>query len=242
MEPSSIPEPTRRSRLHVGGKLSFRGRSGGPAVPEDGELEGWLVFGGDDPPPLSTLVPAGFDRVEIEIGPGKGAYLVAAAAAHPDTFILGIEAAPTYARIAAARLKTQGSRNGAVLVDNGKLYLEDRVADAALDRLHVYYPDPWPKRRHRGRRFFAPDVIEVLTRVLADDGDLLVATDNAAYAGQICRVLGSCPLLQRDEAEEQRLLEQGPGHGFSPTNFERKYEQEGRILRRYAFRRVSDHE
>ena len=52
----------------------------------------------------------------------------------------------------------------------------------------------------------------------------------------------SCPLLERDEAEEQHLLEMDPGHGFSPTSFERKYEQEGRTLRRYAYRRVPEHE
>lgn len=225
-------------RMHVGGKLSFRGRPGWNPTPEDEELADWLCFGGEDPPSLEELVPEGCESVEIEIGPGKGAFLLAATASRPDTFLLGIEAAPAYARVAATRLRDGGRRNGRVLVDNGKLFLTDRVADAALDRLHVYFPDPWPKRRHRRRRFFTPDVPGVLARVLADDGDLLVATDNAAYAGQICRVMGASPAFARDEDEERRLVEQGDGHAFTPTNFERKYLEQRRILRRYCFRRL----
>jgi tRNA (guanine-N7-)-methyltransferase len=109
-----------------------------------------------------------------------------------------------------------------------------------VDRIHVYFPDPWPKRRHRGRRFFTEDFVPTLERVLKPGGWLLVATDNAAYAGEICRVLGAAPNLRRVEAEEKRLLEMGPGHGFTPTNFERKYEEEGRVLRRYAWRRSDE--
>lgn len=237
--PDSAPH---NGRMTKGGKLSFRGRSGSGPIPDDDEVEGFLIVGGEAPPRLEEIVPSGFDQVEIEVGCGKGAYLVAATEARPDTFLLAIEASPAYARIAAARLKASGRTNGIVLVDNAKLFLDDRVGDAALDRLHVYYPDPWPKRRHRRRRFFTEDMLDVMARVIADDGYLLVATDNAAYAGQICRVLGDAPDLAFDAQETARLQEQGPGHGFSPTNFERKYLVEGRVLRRYAFRRVPEEE
>lgn len=216
----------------MGGKLSFRRRV---RQAEDGD--DLVVIGGEDPPPLERLVPEGYGRVEVEIGPGKGAFLAAASEARPDTFFVGIEAAPAYAAHAAARLRSLERDNALLLVDNGKLYLQDRVPEAAIDRLHVYYSDPWPKRRHRGRRFFTEDVCETLARVLDDGGWLLVATDNAAYAGQICRVLGACADFARDEDEERRLIDGPPGHGFSPTSFERKYVEEGRVLRRYAWRR-----
>jgi tRNA (guanine-N7-)-methyltransferase len=221
-------------RMHHGGKLSFRGRAQDrPDDPGD-----CLVVGGQDPPALADIVAKGFDEVEIEIGPGKGAFLLAATAAKPDTFWLGIEAAMAYASLAAAKLRLSGRRNGRFLVDNGKLYLEDRVPAAAIAAVHVYFPDPWPKRRHRGRRFFTDDVPPILARVLRDDGYCYVATDNPAYAGQIVRVLGSSPEFVRDVAEEHRVAALGEGHAFTPTNFERKYIEQDRVIRRYAFRRV----
>ena len=67
---------------------------------------------------------------------------------------------------------------------------------------------------------------------------MLAATDNPAYAGQICLVLGAHPGLLRDEAEEERLRNLPPGNGFSPTNFEKKYREQFRIIRQYAYRRV----
>lgn len=234
--PSSHQEPAKRPhnpRMSQGGKLAFRGR-----VQDQADDPGdRLIVGGDNPPTLSELVPEGFADVEIEIGPGKGAFVVAATEAKPETFLLGIEAAAGYASLAATRLHESGRKNGLFLIDNGKLFLEDRVAAQALAAVHVYFPDPWPKRRHRGRRFFTEDVRAVLARVLRDDGYCLVATDNAAYAGQIARVMGNASLFERDEYEEQRLVDLGPGHAFSPTNFERKYIEQGRVIRRYAFRR-----
>ncbi|MEY4675297.1 MAG: tRNA ((46)-N7)-methyltransferase TrmB [Planctomycetota bacterium] len=222
-------------RMHQGGKLAFRQR----VNPTEVDPGAFVVHGGANPPALRALVPAGFADVEIEVGSGKGAFLVAATEARPRVFHLGIEAAPAYAEFAADRLKKSGRTNGLLLVDNGKLFLQDRVEPGELAALHVYFPDPWPKRRHKGRRFFTDEVPATVARALRADGWLYVATDNAAYAGQVCRVVGSSPWFERDEAEEQRLQQLGPGHAFSPTNFERKYIEEGRVIRRYAFRKVA---
>jgi tRNA (guanine-N7-)-methyltransferase len=220
-------------RMHRGGKLSFRRRVERPTS----DAGSFLVHGGANPPGLRDLVPSGHARVEIEIGSGKGAFLLAATEARPDAFLLGIEAAAAYAEYAAIRLKQSGRANGRILVDNGKLFLQDRVPEGALDAIHVYYPDPWPKRRHQGRRFFTPDVPAILAAALAPGGFCFVATDNAAYAGQIARVMGSAPEFCCDEAEAERRLALGQGHAFTPTNFERKYAEAGRTLRRYAFRK-----
>ena len=222
-------------RMHQGGKLAFRQR----VNPTEVDPGSFLVHGGANPPHLRDLVPAGVRDVEIEIGSGKGAFLVAATEAKPHTFLLGIEAAPAYAEFAADRLRKTGRTNGLLLVDNGKLFLEDRVEAGDLAALHVYFPDPWPKRRHKGRRFFTDDVPAKVARVLRDGGFLYVATDNAAYAGQVCRVVGNAPWFERDEAEEHRIHQLGPGHAFGPTNFERKYIEEGRVIRHYAFRKVA---
>ena len=238
--PTDAGRPPHNPRMHQGGKLAFRGR-----VQDHADDPGdFLVLGGKNPPPLEELVEPGhdgfeYDAVEIEIGPGKGAFVLARTAASPRTFVLGIEAAEGYASIAATKLRASGRSNGRLLVDNGKLYLADRVAEASLRAVHVYFPDPWPKRRHRGRRFFTDDVPATLARALASGGHCYVATDNAAYAGQVARVMGSAPWFVRDEDEEHRVQALGPGHAFSPTNFERKYVEEGRVIRRYAFRRLA---
>lgn len=216
--------------MHVGGKLAFRGRK---KLENTDELP--LVIGGEDPPPLESLVPEGYSDVEVEVGSGKGTFLLAAASADPRRFVLGIEAAPAYAQLAAEKLHKAGLTNALLLVDNARLFVQDRIAPRSLRRLHVYYPDPWPKRRHRKRRFFGEQMPELLASVLRDDGHLLVATDNACYAGQIWSLLGASEAFVRDEAEEARLLALPPGHGFSPTSFERKYLEEGRILRRSAW-------
>jgi len=235
-DPAPHPRHLHNPRMSQGGKLAFRSR----VQDVDDDPGDRLVLGGDDPPALPDLVPDGYDDVEIEIGPGKGAYLLAATAAKPETFLLGIEAAAGYASLAATKLKETGRANGMFLVDNGKLFLEDRVAPGALAAVHVYFPDPWPKRRHRGRRFFTEDVPRTLARAIRPDGYCLIATDNAGYAGQIARVMGHTPLFERDEAEEQRRIAAGPGHAFTPTNFERKYIEQGRVIRRYAFRRLAE--
>jgi tRNA (guanine-N7-)-methyltransferase len=230
-------DPTARrpsSRMHADGKLSFRRR-----VPEVTDPDLPLVIAGENPPDLDEIVPPEFERVEIEVGPGKGTFLLTAAEARPDTFMVGIEASPGYATHAAERLKRSGLTNGVLVADNAKAFLKGQVGEGTLDRLHVYFPDPWPKRRHRKRRFLTAEMPEVVHRALKPDGWLLVATDNPALAGEIIRVLGSSPLLRRDTAEEDRLRAGPGGCGFSPTNFERKYIQEGRIIRRYAFARVT---
>jgi len=231
---SDEPNETYNARMHLGGKLSFRAR----IKDADEDPGDRIVLGGKNPPALFDLCPDDGRPVEIEIGSGKGAFLVASTEARPDTFVLGIEAAPGYAQHAAAKLYATGRTNALLLIDNGKLYLQDRVPEASLTAVHVYFPDPWPKRRHSGRRFFTDDVTAVLARAIRDDGHVFVATDNAGYGGQVARVMGAAVDFVFDEEERDRRIEAGPGHAFSPTNFERKYIEEGRIIRRYAFRRL----
>src|SRR5690606_14581475 len=102
-----------QSRMHGGGRLSFRRRV--REVEDDGTLP--CILGGEDPPPLRDLVRGNPTAIEIEVGPGKGTFLLAAAQNRPDTFLVGIEASVAYAKFAAQRVRDAGLRNAVLLVD-----------------------------------------------------------------------------------------------------------------------------
>jgi tRNA (guanine-N7-)-methyltransferase len=221
------------SRLHGDGRLSFRHRVRKPiadSIP--------YVDGTQSPTAWRTMVPADSARVEIEIGCGKGTFLKTAALRRPEVFFLGIEASPEYARYCADRIQRAGCSNARMLADNARAFLRDAMPDAAVDTFHIYYPDPWPKRRHRKRRLFQPGMERELARGLKDSGLLLVATDSTAYFGEILTVLGQGAELRRDWELEATLGEGVEGECFVPTNFQIKYRQEGRTLHRAAFRRL----
>ena len=224
--PKSIP---RRYRAYLCSKVSYR--RAGPKV----DLKGLpLVDARDGPPPWEKLVPPG-RPVELEVGPGKGRFLLEAARARPGVFFLGVEAAFPYATYTADRLKRAGLENALVVLDDATLFLEEAVPDRALQALHVYFPDPWPKRRHRKRRFFRPAVLPLLHRVLAPDGRLFVSTDATAYFGEILALLGTSPCFERaPELEAEGALP--PEEAFGPTNFETKYRREGRPIHKAAWR------
>src|SRR5262245_42054186 len=103
-------------------------------------------------------LPAPLDRegifsqtapLEVEIGSGKGLFLAAAAAASPERNFVGIEIAPKYARFAAARLAKRDLGNAVMLQGDGMRLLREFLASDAVAALHVYFPDPWWKSRHR---------------------------------------------------------------------------------------------
>ena len=119
-------------------------------------------------------------RVEIEIGIGKGRFLLAASAAHPDVHHLGIEWANKYLRIAEHRARRDGLENVRfVRVDASELM--PAVPDTSVSAYYVFYPDPWPRKRHHKRRFLREDNAEQMARSLVPGSCLHVATDHADY-------------------------------------------------------------
>lgn len=175
-----------------------------------------------------------FDRpapTELEIGVGKAGFLLREARAHPDRNYLGIEWASQYYRHAADRLARWGVSNARVMrADAGHLVTHQLSADS-LDAIHIYHPDPWPKKRHHKRRIFQPAFVAAVGRVLIPGGRLYVQTDHAEYFGHIRDVLRAEPSL----AIVDDLTNEATG---PETNFEIKYRREGRpIYRVTAVRR-----
>lgn len=131
----------------------------------------------------------------VEIGCGAGEVLVALAAAHPEQNHLGIEVyRPGVGRLLRA-LDEQGLANVRVAIGDATEVLRRGLAPACVDVLLVFFPDPWPKKRHHKRRLLQPAFLELACTRLADHGRLYVATDWAEYAEQILAAAAEVPGL-----------------------------------------------
>ncbi len=119
--------------------------------------------------------------LELEIGSGKGLFLLNGSEKHPERDYLGIEAARKYAYFAAYRLATKNRHNAKMISGDGIRFLREFVIDHALDAVHVYFPDPWWKDRHRRRRVMQPAVISDIQRALKPGGELHFWTDVEEY-------------------------------------------------------------
>jgi tRNA (guanine-N7-)-methyltransferase len=173
--------------------------------------------------------------VHIEVGAGKATFLVAQAKAHPEIDFLGIEWARKFYRHAVDRIGRWGLRNVRLLRTDAATFLRDCVPDASVDCFHVYFPDPWPKKRHHKRRFLQSDNIEILLRCLKPGGEIRIATDHAEYFEQIRAVMAAhADRLEEIEFERPAGAREGESTG---TNYERKYVEQSRPIYTAAFRK-----
>jgi tRNA (guanine-N7-)-methyltransferase len=166
--------------------------------------------------------------VEIEVGFGKGLFLLEQSQKRPATNYLGIEIERKWAMFAAARLARAGALNVRLVCTDARWFLQARVPDDSVQAVHVYFPDPWWKQRHRKRKLFTPEFALECARVLRPGGQLHFATDVAAYFDETRAMLA-----------EQRLLTPAPDAMLQTnagiTHFERKYRQEGRAIYRMCY-------
>lgn len=119
--------------------------------------------------------------LEIEVGSGKGLFLQNAAQQMPDRNLLGIEVSRKYARYAAARLAKREIANGRVLCGDAVQIFREALPDRCAATVHVYFPDPWWKKRHRKRRVMNPEFVRHVQRVLEPTGRLHFWTDVQEY-------------------------------------------------------------
>jgi tRNA (guanine-N7-)-methyltransferase len=169
--------------------------------------------------------------LEVEIGAGKGRFLLEWGAAHPEIGLIGVERARTYLDMAARRAARGGLGNVRLLHTTAEDLLFRCLAAGSVAAVHVYFPDPWPKTRHHKRRFFRPDNVARLAEVLVPGGLLRVKTDHDGYATVIAEVV----------ATEGRLRPVAAASAFETipaSNFEVKYARDGRSVHRLAFMRA----
>jgi len=169
------------------------------------------------------------------VGFGKGMFLVSAAEAHPDISYLGIEIERAYQLYAANRLAKRKLTNVRLACGDARALLRDHLPGQCLQAVHVYFPDPWWKNRHRKRRLFNDDFVAACARVLRAGGRLSIATDVAEYFADIQKLLGRQSFLRPVPVPELKE----PVHDLDYlTNFERKYRKEARPIYRTVYERV----
>ncbi len=167
---------------------------------------------------LADLFGAGVP-VTLEIGFGMGVSLLEMARADPDRGFLGIEVhRPGVGRL-LAMLEREGVGNVRVLCEDAVNVLRHAIAANSLDRVQVYFPDPWPKKRHHKRRLLQAPFVGLVTTCLRPGGILHVATDWENYAEQVLEVL--------DANEDLENTVPGGGYAARPdwrplTRFEQR--------------------
>jgi tRNA (guanine-N7-)-methyltransferase len=190
------------------------------------QLAPYLSTVPDPPVPLDWPVVFGNSRpVEIEIGFGKGLFLLDSAMARPDVNFLGVEIERKYQLFTANRIAKRGLANVRLVCADARNFLRDRVPAHSVQTVHVYFPDPWWKRRHHKRRLWTPEFAAQCERVLLPGGRLHVATDVEEYFAVIAALLAERECLrplQATETSDRDFL----------TNFDRKSREAGRPVYR----------
>jgi tRNA (guanine-N7-)-methyltransferase len=175
-----------------------------------------------------------FHPLEVEVGSGKGLFIANASQAHPDRYFLGIELADKYAASAQAKLQSLGRERALVMCgDAGQLFRE-QIPDQRLAAVHVYFPDPWWKRRHKKRRVLNEAMLQQIERTLQVGGELHFWTDVLDYYDETLALIGEVTRLSGpyfvDELPAQHTLDYR-------THFERRTRLAGLPVYRALYRR-----
>ena len=194
-----------------------------PAECLDGPIDWPRLFGNDN-------------GVEVEIGTGKGTFLINAARANPRINYLGIEWANKYYKYAADRARRWDLANIRMIRCDAKDFVARHTTPQSVQTLHIYFPDPWPKKRHHKRRLFDSKFVAATVKALVPDGRLHVVTDYKEYFDIIEPLLAGCVQLQLSDFKPCDTAGLGEWVG---TNFERKYLAQGRTIYSCTARKIT---
>jgi len=165
-------------------------------------------------------------RVVLEIGSGKGRFLLSSAAEQPDVNFIGIEKSLHYHRVIRDRVLKRGLPNVRLINFDAFLVLRDMIPDASLSEIHIYFPDPWPRKREQKRRIVRAEALAEMRRALVPGGSGIYVTDHRQYFDV------AVPLIAELFRAESRIP--GPSD-VARTNYEAKYREEGREIYEIKF-------
>ena len=205
-----------------------------------GLAELWPRYGVDLPDPVPTdfwtsVFGAQTGPLTLEIGFGMGQSLLELAARAPQRRFLGTEVHPPGVGALLAGIDERGLGNLRVLDRDVLEILECAFAPASLDRVQIFFPDPWPKKRHHKRRLVQPAFVERLASRVAVGGELMLATDWAPYAEWMVEVLEASPAWEN--LHGPGAFAPGPGLRAA-TRFEARGLRHGHVIRDLRYRRT----
>ena len=191
-------------------------------VQEHNGVLDWPAFWGNDNP------------VEVDIGCGRGMFIVNASQANSDVNYLGIEIDYREGRHGAKRLKRREITNARVLGGDVFIALTKMIRPHTVDAIHVYFPDPWWKKKHRRRRVFTDRFVGLCAQALKPGSLLHSWTDVEEYFEVISALMDNHELFDTLPPPEERTAEHDLDY---QTSFERKKRQAGETIYRGLWRR-----
>ena len=163
----------------------------------------------------------------VEIGFGRGEFLLELAAKHPEVAFIGVEVSWKRVLKMARKVARAELENVRLVAGRGEAILQDCLPEASVRDVWVNFSDPWPKAAHAHRRIFQPPFIRRAAQVLEPGGVLRIATDDPVYAEQIQEVLEAEPLLRNLHAPEP-FVRDDPER--IATSYELDWRAEGRLM------------
>jgi tRNA (guanine-N7-)-methyltransferase len=191
-------------------------------IPVSGQLDSRGVFGAQD------------RSIWLEIGFGGGEHLVIQAEHHPEISFIGCEVFENGIAKVLAHIKRQRIENIRLFTDDARLLIA-ALPPVSIERVFVLFPDPWPKRRHEGRRLISCETLDALAGVMTDGGELRLATDDRDLLSWMLERITDHPAFKwlarcpRDWCERPA--------DWPPTRYEEKAGAAGRLAIFLRFRR-----
>lgn len=180
--------------------------------------------------PLNEIFGSAQDRpLEVDLGCGKGRFILASAKANHDTNFLGIDRLLRRLRKVNRKISREGLSNVRLLCIEASCAVEYLLPPLSVSTFYIFFPDPWPKRRHAHRRLFVKSFLDSLHRTLLPGGHVHLATDHTDYFTEICNLF----------AQDHRFTAVSP---FMPaeeerTDFELVFLKQETRISRASFRK-----
>ena len=167
--------------------------------------------------------------LEVELGSGDGSFLAQWAEAHPERNFLGVERLLGRLRKLDRKGQRRGLRNLRLVRIEASYFLGYMLPPASVRALHIYFPDPWPKRKHRRHRLIQEPFLAIAAKALEPDGIVYLRTDDEDYFTQMVAVFGASAQFKPVETPPELMA--------VVTDFERNFLLRGVATRRAAYQR-----